>query len=92
MSAFKAMRQDREIHWWSNPRTLLRTILSLDDTPHQIALGAAIGMFIAMTPTIGIQMALVMLVALLTRPFFHFNRVAALVMVYLSNPITMVPL
>ena len=71
---------------------MLRTILSLEDTPHQIALGAAIGMFVAMTPTVGMQMILVMLVAFLTRPFLHFNRAAALVMVYVSNPVTMVPL
>ena len=86
------MSQQKELHWWSSPRTLLRTILMLDDTAHSIALGTAIGMFIAMTPTVGIQMILVMLVALLTSPFFQFNRVAALITVYVSNPITLVPI
>lgn len=80
------------LRWWSSPRALLRAILMLDDTPHSIALGAAIGMFIGLTPTVGIQMLLVMLVAFLTARLFYFNRVAALLTVYISNPLTMVPL
>ena len=84
---------DREhLHWWSSPRTLLRYILMLDDTPHSIALGTAVGMFIGLTPTVGIQMILVMVFAFLVSPFFRFNRVAALVTVYISNPVTLVPI
>ncbi len=64
----------------------------LDDTPHNIALGAAIGVFIAMTPTVGIQMLLVLLISLLARPLFRFNKMAGLLAVYLSNPFTVVPL
>ncbi|MFN0198655.1 MAG: DUF2062 domain-containing protein [Planctomycetaceae bacterium] len=78
--------------WWKSPRMLLRTILQLDDTPHSIALGTTVGMWIGMTPTVGIQMALVMIVVFLTRPFFRFNVMAAIVTVYISNPITMIPL
>ena len=72
-------------------RTLLRIILRLDDTPHSIALGTAIGMFVGMTPTVGVQMIIVLCVAFLTRPFFHFNRVAAVLTVYVTNPVTLVP-
>lgn len=77
---------------WVNPRAWIRTILQLDDTPHSIALGAAIGMFIAMTPTLGIQIAIVGAVWLATHRLFTFNRMAAVVTVFVSNPITMVPL
>lgn len=80
------------LKWWSSPRALLRAILMLDDTPHAVALGAAIGMFIGLTPTVGIQMGLVMVVAFLTSRLCYFNRVAALLTVYISNPLTMVPL
>ena len=80
------------LRWWSSPRTLLRYILMLDDIPHSIALGTAIGMFIGLTPTVGIQMILVMLVAGLTSRLFQFNRVAALLTVYISNPLTVVPI
>ncbi|MEQ9069058.1 MAG: DUF2062 domain-containing protein, partial [Gimesia chilikensis] len=71
---------------------LLRSILMLDDSAHSIALGTAIGMFIALTPTVGIQMLLVVCVAFLTRPLFRFNQVASLITVYISNPLTIVPI
>ncbi|HAW26611.1 MAG TPA: hypothetical protein DCY03_00615, partial [Planctomycetaceae bacterium] len=78
--------------WKYSPRMLLRSILMLDDSAHSIALGTAIGMFIALTPTVGIQMLMVLCVAFLTRPFFKFNQVASLITVYVSNPLTIVPI
>lgn len=86
------MRSNRAIHWWSSPRTLLRQLLMLEDTPHSVALGTAIGMFIGMTPTVGIQMLIVVVVSFLTTPLFRFNRMAALITVYISNPLTMLPI
>lgn len=80
------------LKWWSSPRVLVRQILQLDDTPHSIALGVAIGMFVGLTPTVGAQMIIVVVLAMLTRTLFNFNRVAALLTVYVSNPLTMVPL
>lgn len=78
--------------WTLNPRVLLRSILMLDDSAHSIALGTALGMFIALTPTVGIQMLMVVCLAFLTRPFFRFNQVASLITVYISNPLTIVPI
>lgn len=75
-----------------DPRRWLRSVLLLDDTPHSIALGLSIGLFVGMTPTVGVQMVIVLVVALLTGWLFHFNRVAALVAVYISNPLTMLPI
>lgn len=75
-----------------DPRLWLRALLMLDGTAHQIALGAAIGMFVALTPTVGIQMLLVLLIAMLTRSLFRFNKMAALIAVYVSNPLTVVPI
>jgi uncharacterized protein len=80
------------LSWFSDPRQWFRAVLMLDDSPHHIALGAAIGVFIALTPTVGIQMLIVMLVALLAQRWFRFNKMAALLMVYISNPLTVVPL
>ncbi|QDV52977.1 DUF2062 domain-containing protein [Gimesia fumaroli] len=71
---------------------LLRSILMLDDSAHSIALGTAIGMFIALTPTVGIQMLMVICFAFLMRPFFRFNQIASLITVYVSNPLTIVPI
>lgn len=80
------------LQWWLNPRLWLRSLLVLNDSAHSIALGTTIGLFIAFTPTVGIQMLIVAVVALLTRRWFHFNRVAALLMVYVSNPLTVLPI
>ena len=81
-----------DTRWWTSPRRLIRSLLALDDSPHAIALGTAIGMFVGMTPTVGLQMFLVIGIAAATRPLFHFNRVAGLITVYISNPLTIVPL
>lgn len=87
-----SMSWQSKMNWWCDPREWLRTIVNLKDTPHSIALGTAIGVFIGLTPTFGIQMLLVLTVSLLTRRFFPFNRIAALVGVYVSNPFTMLPI
>ncbi|MCA9063387.1 MAG: DUF2062 domain-containing protein [Planctomycetaceae bacterium] len=75
-----------------SPRAVLRMVLSLDGSPHAIALGTAIGVAIGMTPTVGIQMMLVMALAFVLSPVCRFNRVAAVGAVYVSNPVTVVPL
>ncbi|MEK7485189.1 MAG: DUF2062 domain-containing protein [Planctomycetota bacterium] len=71
-------------------RQLIDPILQSKDSPHLVAMGAAIGMFIAFTPTVGIQMSLVLMVAIL--PGLHFNVPVAIAMVWLTNPITMWPI
>lgn len=63
-------------------------LLHLDDSAHRIALGAAVGMFIAMTPTVGFQMLLALLVLL----FVPGNRAAGVPIVWITNPATVVPI
>lgn len=63
-------------------------LLHLDDSAHRIALGAAVGMFVAMTPTVGFQMLLTLLVLL----FIPGNRAAGLPIVWITNPATVVPI
>ena len=72
--------------------SLLRSFLMLDDSRHSIALGTAIGMFVGLTPTVGLQMIIVMVLWSATRRLFRFNQVAALLTVYISNPLTFVPI
>jgi uncharacterized protein len=86
------MIEFKNLSWFRDPRQWLRAMLMLDDSSHRIALGGAIGMFIALTPTVGIQMLLVLLLAVTTQRWFRFNKVAALLMVYVSNPLTVVPI
>ncbi len=69
-------------------KKLIRRILHINDTPEAIALGTALGVFLAMTPTIGIQMLLVIIFGTM----IGANRLAGIVMVYISNPFTMIPI
>ncbi len=65
-------------------RFFVYRVLSLDDTPHRIALGVAVGIFITWTPTIGLQMLLTVLLAMLLRA----NKFVGVPFVWISNPIT----
>ncbi len=56
----------------------------LHGSPEQIAWGAAVGFFVAMTPTMGIQTYLAVLLAAL----FRISKVAAAATVWLTNPVT----
>ena len=76
----------------AGPREVLRNIIGLEDSPHAIALGVAIGIFYGMTPTVGIQTIFILATVVLTRRFFYFNAPAAIAATYVSNPFTMVPL
>lgn len=67
---------------------LLRPILKAQGSPESIARGGAMGMWIALTPTVGIQM---LLVAVLAVPL-RCNVPVAIAMVWISNPLTVVPL
>lgn len=60
----------------------------LKGDPQKIALGMAIGVFIAFTPTIPFHMILALMLAHL----FGVSRVAALMGVWVSNPITVPPM
>jgi len=69
-------------------RFFIYRVLHVDDTPHRIALGVAIGIFIAWTPTIGFQMILTVLLSTLLRA----NKLVGLPFVWISNPLTVVPI
>ena len=62
---------------------LLRFI-RLRGTPDEIARGFALGIFIGMTPTFGLQMVIALVLAMLLR----MNRPAAIIGVWVTNPIT----
>ena len=74
--------------FWQIERFVVYRVLHADDTPHRLALGIALGLFIAWTPTIGVQMVLVLLAA----SVFKANRIVGLPIVWISNPLTAVPI
>lgn len=69
-------------------RFFIYRVLHVDDTPHRIALGLAIGIFITWTPTMGFQMILTVMVAALMRA----NKFVGVPFVWISNPVTLVPI
>lgn len=69
-------------------RPVLRWVIKLRSTPRAIAGGLALGTFIAFTPTVGVQLILAFVVATL----FNMNRPAAMIPVWITNPVTVAPI
>jgi len=74
-------------YWIRTKRFCIHNILHADDPPHRLALGIAVGLFVAFLPLIGIQMGLAFGMAWLVRA----NKAVAVTLVWISNPVTMVP-
>ena len=68
--------------------SIWQRLLQLHGSAHSIALGTAIGLFVALTPTVGLQMIIILLISLV----IPANRLAGFIMVYISNPLTMIPI
>lgn len=68
-------------------RKLFRWLLTLRGSPESIALGLAIGVFVACSPLLGIHLVLAIVLATL----LNANRPAALAASFLNNPATFVP-
>lgn len=73
---------------WIRAKRLFRRLAHQKATPQQIALGGALGVLIAFTPTFGVQMVLAIALA----PLFRCSRLSSLVMCYVTNPFTLLPL
>ena len=69
----------------SGPGGFRQKFTALSGTPHSIALGLAIGVFISMTPTIPLHTVLCLAIAFMLRA----SKVAALMGSMLANPITL---
>ncbi len=69
----------RRLHHWMRARHL--TLMTLPDTPHSIALGAAIGMFFGFTPLFTMKTVLAFAITWLCRA----NKTAAIIAVTLHD-------
>lgn len=69
-------------------RPVLRWVIRLRSSPKAIAGGLAVGTFLAFTPTVGVQLVLAVLIA----TFLNLNRPAAMIPVWITNPITVAPI
>jgi uncharacterized protein len=70
--------------WQQAKRFIKLRILHVSDSPHKIAMGVAIGLFIAWTPALGIHMILVLALCALLRA----NKIAGLASTWVCNPFT----
>ena len=68
-------------------RFVLQKVLHAGDSPHTVALGTAIAVFIALLPLVGIQTVLAIAVAAL----FRANKAVCVPIVWITNPFTFVP-
>jgi uncharacterized protein (DUF2062 family) len=65
-------------------KKIYERFLRIRGRPREIALGFALGIFIGMTPSVGIQMAIAVFMAAL----FKWNKVSAAAGVLITNPLT----
>lgn len=68
-------------------RRLYERFIMIRGEPREVALGFALGVFIGMTPTVGVQTPIAIFVAAL----FKWSKLSAAIGVWISNPLT-VPL
>ncbi len=69
-------------------RDKLRQILSVKESPRKIALAFALGVFIGMSPLLGIHTVLGIVAAWI----FRLNKFVTIVGVFVTNPWTIVPI
>ena len=74
---------------WSQVRHyVVHNIIHADDTPHRIAMGCAIGVAIAFTPTMPFQMLLTVIICWI----IGANKIVGMPAVWITNPATVVPI
>ena len=69
-------------------RERIREMMKLDDPPHKLALAAAIGVFIAFSPWIGLHVVSCIFFAWI----FRVSKFVVLTATFVNNPWTMVPI
>lgn len=66
-------------------QTTYERFVRIRGEPREIAFGFALGIFIGMSPFLGLQMAMALLLAAL----FKWNKISAMLGCWISNPVTM---
>ena len=69
-------------------RDRIRSLFQLNESPNELALAFALGVFIAFTPTIGLHTISCLFFAWM----FRLNKLVVFTAAFLNNPWTMVPL
>ena len=80
-------KRDKKILTTIN-RFIKYRVLHIDDSPHRIALGVSIGLFVAWMPAIGFHIPIVLVLAWLLRA----NKFVAFTFIWVANIFTFVPI
>jgi uncharacterized protein len=70
--------------WWQGVRAAGRRLVRQHASPHEIALGCALGAFVSITPLLGVQTLLAVVLSLILRA----NVPAAIVGTFVGNPLS----
>lgn len=74
--------------WRRIRHIVIHKVLHADDTPHRIATGVGVGLFVACSPLMGLHMLLALVGTMLLRG----NRAVSVMAAWVSNPITFAPI
>lgn len=69
-------------------RATWQRLMTIEDTPHNIAMGVFIGVMVAYQPIVGLQM----IVGAIICKVIGANVIASLPMAWITNPVTIVPI
>lgn len=75
-------------YWYRTRKFIALKVLHADDTPHAVALGAAIATLIAFLPLVGFQTVIAIGIAAI----FRANKAICIPIVWVTNPFTMGPI
>lgn len=82
------MSADARVSLVDRMRAAWRRVLTLDDSPHSIALGVLIGTIVAYQPIVGFQM----IVGAIICKLIGANVIASLPLAWITNPVTIIPI
>jgi uncharacterized protein (DUF2062 family) len=74
--------------FWVRFKDRVRGVLTIKDTPNKLAISFAVGIFLGLSPLIGLHTILALAVAWI----FRLNRLTTMSAVYVTNPVSVIPI
>lgn len=73
-------------------RNWVQSLISPEDSAHELSLGMSIGVFVGLTPLFGLHLILIIFVAFVLQRLMRFNKALAVAASYVNNPVTFAPI
>lgn len=74
--------------FWVRFKDRVRGVLTIRDTPNKLAISFAVGIFLGLSPLIGLHTVLALAIAWI----FRLNRLTTMSAVYVTNPVSIIPI